>query len=166
MKQTGDSYHWTNELLRTIPFEKWDVCPDVVKSTLNWQVGHLIVSHYFHSVMVIKGHQVDILRQIPLKEYDAYFTEGNPEMTIGKLDSRTLFEQLHFMQKSSLEIIKNLIDEDLSKPLKPSAIPHPIAKNKLESLDWNIKHTMYHCGQIGILKRIVDKRHDFGLKSN
>ncbi|MCE7059373.1 hypothetical protein [Dyadobacter sp. CY343] len=31
-------------------------------------------------------------------------------------------------------------------------------------IDWNIKHTVYHCGQIGILSRIVEKRFDFGLR--
>lgn len=99
-----------------------------------------------------------------MKEYDEYFTTSSPELTIGKVDSKTLFEQLDYIQKSSLSIIDNLKSEELYHPLEPSPIPHPIAKNKLEALDWNVKHTMYHCGQIGILKRIVTKRHDFGLR--
>ena len=33
-----------------------------------------------------------------------------------------------------------------------------------EALEWNINHTMYHCGQIGVLKRVVDARYDFGLQ--
>ena len=166
LKQTSDSYTWTNELLKTIHFDKWDVCPDVIKSTLNWQVGHLIMSHYFHSIMVIKGHQMDIIKRIPMKEYDEYFTNSSPDLAIGKVDSNTLFEQLDFIQKSSLALIQNLKSEDLYRPLEPSPVPHPIAKNKLEALDWNVKHTMYHCGQIGILKRIVAERHDFGLRKN
>lgn len=163
-KQTSDSYTWTNELLKTIPVDKWDVCPGVIKSTLNWQVGHLIMSHYFHSIMVIKGHQMDIIKRIPMKEYDEYFTNSSPELTIGKVDSNTLVEQLDFIQKRSLNIIDNLTSEELYQSLEPSPVPHPVAKNKLEALDWNVKHTMYHCGQIGILKRIVDERHDFGLR--
>jgi hypothetical protein len=68
------------------------------------------------------------------------------------------------MQGRSLEIIKELAPENLHAALEPTRIPHPIAKTKFESLDWNIKHTMYHCGQIGILKRVVDKRYDFGFR--
>ncbi|WP_216824389.1 hypothetical protein [Emticicia sp. TH156] len=38
------------------------------------------------------------------------------------------------------------------------------SKTKFEALDWNIKHTLWHCRQIGLLKRVVDKRYDFGLR--
>jgi len=40
---------------------------------------------------------------------------------------------------------------------------HPIAKNNFEALDGNIKHTLWHCGQLGILKRVLNERFDFGL---
>jgi hypothetical protein len=56
-----------------------------------------------------------------------------------------------------------LTESDLESELEKTDTPHPIAKNKYEALDWNIKHTMWHCGQLGILKRIIDKRFDFGL---
>lgn len=162
--QTSDAYNWTHKLLNTIPFEKWDICPAVIYSTLNWQVGHLIVSHYYHAIMVIKGHQMGVLRKVPMKEYDEYFTNGNPELTIGKVAPQTLLEQLSFIHQISINILQSLNSDDLHMPLVSGFSPHPIAKTKLEALDWNIKHTMYHCGQIGILKRVVDERYDFGLK--
>ncbi len=62
------------------------------------------------------------------------------------------------------KVIKSLSDQDLESELSPTEVPHPVAKNKFEAIDWNIKHTMWHCGQIGILKRIIDERFDFGLK--
>lgn len=55
-------------------------------------------------------------------------------------------------------------ESDLEQPLEPFIIEHPVAKTKQEAIDWNIKHTMWHCGQIGLLKRFLVKRHDFGLK--
>lgn len=164
LHQTKDAYHWVNELLKTIPFEKWDTYPNVINSTLSWQVGHLIMSNYYHSIMVIKGHQMNILQKVPLKEYDNYYTDGDPVATVGKVDPEVLFVQLKLVQKSSISIIEDLTSEELYSPLEPTPTPHPIAENKLEALDWNIKHTMYHCGQIGILKRIVAARHDFGLR--
>lgn len=163
-RQTENVYEWTNKLIESVPFTKWNNTPDVVETNITWQVGHLIMSHYFHTMMVIVGHQRDVFEKIPLKEYDEIFTSGGPNGVKGKVDPEVLLGQLRYVQFRSLEIINSMTPERLSAALEPTHIPHPIAKTKFESLDWNIKHTMYHCGQIGILKRVVDVRYDFGLR--
>ena len=84
VNQTLNAYEWVNRLLAEIPLNKWEIIPDVIESNVNWQVGHLIVSHYFHSVMVIKGHQMDILQTIPMREYSDLFTTSAPMLAIGK----------------------------------------------------------------------------------
>lgn len=162
--QTKDAYEWTNKLITSIPGEKWDQTPDIVETNVTWQVGHLIMSHYFHSIMVIAGHQMDVFQKVPLKEYNAIFTDGLPNNVVGKTNANDLLSQLRIVQEKSLQILSRLSAADLDSKLEPTPTPHPIAKTKFESLDWNIKHTMYHCGQIGILKRIVHERHDFGLR--
>lgn len=165
LQQTQNAYDWANRVIKSIPYEKWDTTPDIIESNIAWQTGHLIVSYYFHSIMVIKGHQMDILQKLPFKEYSGLFTTGSPAELKGKIDAAQLYEHLLFMEQRSLEIIRSLNEEDLQKELEPSPIPHPIATTKLEALDWNIKHTMYHCGQVGLIKRVVDQRYDFGLKA-
>jgi hypothetical protein len=162
--QTDNAYSWTNTLLNSIPFEKWDLVPDIVESSISWQAGHLIMSFYFHSIMVVVGHQKDVLQKIPLREYDGLFTVAAPRDAVGKVNPQELFDHLKLMQQKSLEVISGLSADDLEKDLMPSPTPHPIAKNKLEAIDWNIKHTMWHCGQIGLIKRVVDERFNFGLK--
>ena len=114
--------------------------------------------------MVIVGHQRDVFEKVPLKEYDEIFTNGDPAAVKGKINPEILLGQLKYVQRRSLEIVKSMTPEGLQASLEPTHVPHPIAKTKFESLDWNIKHTMYHCGQIGILKRVVDTRYDFGLR--
>ncbi|MEZ4902328.1 MAG: DinB family protein [Spirosomataceae bacterium] len=163
-KQTKDAYDWTNKLIHSIPFDKWDLMPKVIETTVSWQVGHLIVSHYYHSVMVIIGHQMDILQKIPLKEYNTFFTDGLPENAINKASPITLRNHLAIVQEKSLSIIKTLSVTEFNEKLVPTSTPHPIAQTKFEALDWNIKHTMYHCGQLGILKRVIDQRYDFSLR--
>ncbi|MCS3795557.1 DinB family protein [Niastella sp. OAS944] len=163
-KQTDDAYSWTNKLLHSIPPQKWDVLPEVAGTTVTWQAGHLIMSHYFHSVMVIVGHLKDVFPVVPLQQYDKLFTNADPKDSIGVTKPQELHDKLMFIQKRSIEVISSLTDADLEQPLVPSPTPHPIAKTKYEALDWNIKHTMYHCGQIGMIKRIVDQRYDFGLR--
>ena len=164
ISQTSNAYDWTNKLIETIPLEKWEIIPGTVESSINWQVGHLIISHYFHSIMVIRGHQMDILKKLPIKDYSDLFTVSAPILSVGKTNSLKLFQDLKIMQQKSMEILAALPDSELHSLLEPTPTPHPIATTKFEAMDWNIKHTMYHCGQIGILRRIVDQRYDFGLK--
>lgn len=164
LKQTKDAYNWTNKLLHSIPQDKWDTIPAVIESNITWQVGHLIMSFYYHSIMVIAGHQMDILQKIPLKEYDVLFTDGEPEKVVGKVNPKDLWDQLNLMEQKSIEIIESLSEDALESKLEPTQVPHPIAKTKFEALDWNIKHTMWHCGQVGLLKRVIHERYDFGLQ--
>ncbi|GAB3903798.1 DinB family protein [Larkinella knui] len=164
INQTSNAYEWTNKLLEAVPFDKWETIPDTVESTINWQVGHLIISHYFHAIMVIRGHQMDVLQRIPIKDYSDFFTVSAPILSVGKTNSMTLLRDLKVIQQKSIEILASLSSAELNRPLEPTPTPHPIAATKFEAIDWNIKHTMYHCGQIGILSRIVAKRYDFGLK--
>jgi hypothetical protein len=165
-KQTEDAYGWTNKLLHSIPHEKWDVMPEVIETTVSWQVGHLILSFYYHSVMGIVGHLKDVFPVVPLQQYDKLFTNADPKNSIGKTNPKELQDQFVFMQQRSLAVIRSLAEDDLDKPLLPTSTPHPIANTKLEAIDWNIKHTMYHCGQLGIIRRIVDQRYDFGLRKD
>jgi len=161
--QTANAYDWTNKLINSIPHDKWDQTPEIIESNVTWQVGHLIMSFYYHSIMVITGHQMDILQQIPMKEYDKLFTHAAPREAVGKTDPVVLQSQLALLQQKSLHTIRTLSPDDLEKKVEPTTIPHPIATSKFDAIDWNIKHTMWHCGQIGMLKRIIDERFDFGL---
>jgi len=162
--QTKNAYEWTNKLIESIPTEKWDEIPNNIETNVTWQVGHLIMSFYFHSIMVIKGHQMDVIQEMPLQEYNQLFTKASPINTVGKTNPTALVEHLKLVQRKSLDIIQSLSENNLKNDLEKTDTPHPIARTKYEALDWNIKHTMWHCGQIAILKRIVDKRYDFGLK--
>lgn len=163
-KQTQSAYALTNKLIGSIPYDHWNTIPPVADTSVTWQVGHLIMSFYFHSIMVISGHQPDILQKIPLREYDTFFTDASPELSQGKFAPEILHEQLMVMEQKSMSIIGSLSTEDLDSPLHPSPIKNPMADTKFEALDWNIKHTLWHCGQIGMLKRIVHERYNFGLK--
>lgn len=163
-KQTASAYQWVDQLVEPVPLDKRKIIPPTVESSIDWQLGHLIISYYFHSIMAIRGHQMDILQQLPIRDYSTWFTLAGPSQSVGKVDSATLVEHLQFMQQKSLAVLATLPDSELDDPLEPTPTSHPIATTKREAIDWNIKHTMYHCGQIGLIKRVVDKRHDFGLR--
>ncbi len=161
-RQTEGTYQWINRLIDPIDYEKWDDTPDVVASNISWQVGHLIMSLYYHTIMCTVGHRKEILMEIPLREYANYFDTGLPQKAMGQFNPGDLHLQFKYIQKQSLEIIDSLTSADLERPLEPTRMPHPIAKTKYETIDWNIKHTMWHAGQIALIKRVIDEPHDFG----
>ncbi|NME71435.1 DinB family protein [Flammeovirga aprica] len=164
LKQTEDAYQWLNKLVESIPYEKWDQIPENVETNVTWQVGHLIMSFNFHSIMTIRGAQPELYQKFPIREYADLFINAQPSECVGKVEPEVLMEHCKIVQRKSLDIIASLDEADLSEKLEPTKVPHPIADVKFEALDWNIKHTMWHCGQIGVLKRVLDKRYDFGLK--
>lgn len=163
-RQTQNVYDWTNKLLNTIPFHLWDITPEILSSNIIWQAGHLVISFYYHSIIVIKGHQMDLLQKIPMKDYATLFDKADPLSSVGKMDPKIIYDHLLIVQQRSIDVIRSLSLEDLQNDLEPSQLVHPVAKTKLEALEWNLNHTMWHCGQIGMIKRIIDTRYDFGRK--
>lgn len=103
---------------------------------------------------------------MPLKFYGHLFTQAAPAAAVGQVTPNELVEDLKEIQDHSLAIIGELKEEELQADLEPTGFPHPIAKDKLEALDWNIKHTLWHCGQLALLKRVIDKRYEFDLRHN
>ncbi|UEG51365.1 hypothetical protein LLH06_10310 [Mucilaginibacter daejeonensis] len=164
LQQTTDAYTWTNRLLESLPIEKWEISPPVIGSNALWQAGHLLVSFYYHSILVIRGHQQTILQSIPLKLYGQLFTQDAPATAVGQVNPYQLAEDLKKMQEHSLTIIKTINEEELLTELEPTGFVHPVANNKLGALDWNIKHTLWHCGQLALIKRVIDARYQFDLQ--
>lgn len=165
LKQTEDAFRWTNKLIDTVPTERWDVIAHGSESTISWQVGHQIISIYYHTIMTTVGHIPDIIGQLNLRQHTEMcgFDTLAANM-VGKTDPGQLRKDLDYMQKQSLGVIKSLSCTDLRDEVEPTKMPHPVAKTKFEAIDWNIKHTMWHCGQIATLKRMVDRPYDFGLR--
>ncbi len=164
-KQTESAFEWTNKLIVSVPAEKWDIIADGIGSNLSWQIGHQIISIYYHTIMTTVGHISEIIEKLNLGhyteicKYDTYAKE-----MVGKTDPKQLMEHLKIMQGKSLKVIGSLSVNDLHETIEPTKVPHPIAKTKFDAIDWNIKHTMWHCGQIATIKRIVDYSFEFGVK--
>ncbi|UJH68385.1 DinB family protein [Allomuricauda sp. SCSIO 65647] len=165
VNQTKNAFEWTNKLIAPVPTEKWEILADGIGSNLSWQVGHQIISIYYHTILTTVGHDFELIEKLNLRGYtemSGYDTFAKD--MIGETKPEQLKEHLEYMQRHSLSVIESLSVNDLHKAVEPTKVPHPIAKTKFEAIDWNIKHTMWHCGQIATWKRIVDHPHDFGLK--
>lgn len=164
-QQSEDAYRWMNKLIDSVPTDKWDATPEGIASNISWQVGHQIISIYYHTIMTTVGHISEIIEKLDLRQYMKMCSfDTLPVNMVGKVTPQTLKEHLLFIQGRSLKIISSFNQSDLHNHVEPTKMPHPVAKTKFEAIDWNVKHTMWHCGQIAILIRVVDKAYDFGLK--
>ena len=163
-KQTKHSYHWLNKIIEDIPENKWELTPEKIETNIVWQIGHLIVSINYHSIIVINGQPIEIYKDFPFQKYAELFTKAKAKDAIGKVSVSELKKFSELFQKKSLDTLNYLSDDELNNPLEPFVIKHPIAKTKQEAIEWNIQHTMWHCGQIGLLKRYLSNKQDYGLK--
>lgn len=99
------------------------------------------------------------------QNYITWFAFGkSPKEVAHFASAEVLAQHLEAIHEKSIQSIRKLTEENLQEPLAPAKVPHPIAKNKYEALSWNVQHTMWHGGQLGILKRVLDERYDFGLQ--
>jgi len=146
----------TIELLDNTPIELWYETPEIIKSNIAWQVGHLIVSQFYHSIAVIRKPDLQIYIDIPLKEYIPIYSMFT-KSTINELQPspEILLSQLHKMNEYARQSIGSLSENELNDKLEPTKFPHPIAKTKYEALTWSFRHEMWHLGQIATLKRVL-----------
>jgi len=165
LKQTQDAHIWTNKLIDSIPMAHWEDTPDTLSSNISWQVGHLVISEYYHAILVVTGFDEEITQKIDLKAHNQlYGYESVPSELVEQSSSEELRAQLLFMQNKVIQNVSTLTLNDLESNVKqPIKQKHPVAKTKLEAVSWNIKHTMWHCGQIASIKRLIHGGFDFGL---
>lgn len=96
-----------------------------------------------------------------MREYNAAFGYGSAPKNDTGFTNEKLVRDIILVQEKSLNIISNLSDEDLKEPLIEAKTPHPVASTKGEAIDWNIKHNMWHVGQMATLVRILGERIKF-----
>jgi len=155
----------TVELLESTPSELWYETPEIIKSNVAWQVGHLIVSQFYHSIAVISQPELQIYKDIPLKDYIpiySMFTKSTDNDL--RPSPETLLSHLKLMEEYAQKSIGTLTEKDLDKALEPTKFPHPIAKTKYEALTWSFRHEMWHLGQIATLKRVLGNPIDWYKK--
>jgi len=134
VRQTQDAYGWTDKLINSIPQTQWDNVPDIVESSVSWQTGHLVVSLYFHSIMAMVGHQMDLLHKLPLRDYDSLFTNGHPKKAVGKVRPEQLRNHLTLMQQRSIAVIGDLAESELKVHCRQPKYRIPLPKINLKPL--------------------------------
>jgi uncharacterized damage-inducible protein DinB len=162
--QTIESHNWANKLLHNISDEKWFVTPEIIGTNFAWQLGHLTLSQYYYTIVLLNGPNKDFAEKVNMKKYSGLFANGQKRNELfSEVTVDDLKENWNLLQNQTIKILDNLQDKDLNDEIFKLPKPHPFVKTKENSISWNVKHTMWHCGQIAILRRIIDKPLDYGM---
>lgn len=162
--QIIESHHWANKLIDNITDEKWFLTPEIIETNLAWQIGHLTLSQYYYTVVLVNGPQKEFAEKLNMKKYSGLFANGlKKRELLSEVTVEELKKNWELMQNQTIETLANLQDKDLSSEIFKLPKLHPFVKTKVNAISWNIKHTMWHSGQMGMLKRIIDKPLDFGM---
>ena len=148
------SSSWTRYLLKDFDASKEFDIPTGLKSNINWQVGHIMLSRHFHSVVSTFGKQDSLMEEIPFVEYAKLYAMGSdPSANIDTKPSiETMMKQLRRIDETSIDLIENMdLDQMNQDPLRA----HPVAKTKYDALMWSSQHQMWHNGQIASLKSFL-----------
>jgi len=149
-KDILSSMNWTDKLLKEVNETNWKVNPKSMKTNINWQVGHMIISHYFHCIASIIGSDEKIKEQFSPRQFSVYYGMGSsPTKSIeDKPNHQELLNHLSLVDRRSLEILDDISEDAL---VEAPIINNPVAKLKEDAFIWSVKHRMWHNGQIALI---------------
>ncbi len=138
--------------------------PEILETNLAWQIGHLTLSQYYYAIVLIIGPQHDFSESINMKKYSRLFATGQKRKELSsEISGKELADNWQSIQTLTIQTLTNLQDSDINTETFKMQKSHPFVRTKENSISWNIKHTMWHCGQMAMLKRIIDTPLDFGM---
>ncbi|MGD1844919.1 MAG: DinB family protein [Salibacteraceae bacterium] len=155
--QIRSSDRWIDYVLSDLKPEEWELVT-AVNSSINWQIGHLILSKYFHGVMSIfpAEHEIHVpfRAHFPLQELQKhYFIKSNPGADWpDRFSTEHLKEDRAMMTQMVSDAVQKLPEAELDQH---TSTPNPAAKNKFGALTFVFKHQMWHAGQMAMIKRIL-----------
>ncbi len=149
--------NWTFNLISDIDENDCGIV-EVLNTSINWEIGHIIISKYFHSVQSIldKDNRIitELNQKMPIAElFKYYFAGSNPlENWKNRPNKKQLLEYKNEIDLGTSRILKILTENNLTDQTE---IGNPVAKTKYEALTFTFKHQMWHNGQIAMIKRII-----------
>jgi len=138
-------------VLKGIEPEQWDFISPILGSSVNWQVGHILLSKTIFGLELVTG---EIPAWIDLELLKCCYDRGSSAVTL----------PLQHPDKNHLLSLMQQLDEKLEQTI-PQVNPDnwndlvlspiPIVKTRGESALFAGGHQMYHNGQIALIKKLM-----------
>ncbi|MEQ8521023.1 MAG: hypothetical protein RIC15_02600, partial [Vicingaceae bacterium] len=109
----------------------WRSAESGLKTNLNWQAGHMIISHYFHGIVSLKGSDEALKRSFDPKEYSKLYGMGSDprENLDEKPGHEILINNLEILDNRCIEIVSDMNESMLTEA---TVLDNPMAKTKYE----------------------------------
>ena len=151
LNELNQGIKWTKRIFEDVHESKWNEKHAAIESNLNWQMGHILISHYFHGIACIQGPDEIIKSTFSPRAYSLYY--GMDTKPFNNMEDKpnklALTKYLDLVDSRCLEIVSSLKDSDFKEV---TALDNPVAKTKRDALLWTVKHRMWHNGQAAMIK--------------
>ena len=144
----------TDKLIADINSDDWLTTHDVLKTNINWQIGHVIVANYLHGIASITGSNAEFKQMVDVPSFVKFYGPNSKPNDF--LDEKPSTANLLDIYEKTFTLIQSAMFEldevDLDAD---TAIPNPAVKTKYQALMWMAQHQSWHNGQIATLKRVL-----------
>jgi len=154
LEQLDFARRYTLERVDTVPLEDWFTIPAGGVSHVAWQVGHLAATEYRLCLERLRPRTAADEDLIPDAMLTQFARTSQPDAVTGFAAEqiRDAFDAVHAQVMKELPTYP---DADLDRPpLKP----HPLFNTRIAGLRYTPLHEMIHCGQIGMLRRMLGQK--------
>lgn len=79
IKQTQSSIDWINKLCKDLPDEAWVNSPEILNTSIAWQIGHLSLSQYYYLIVLLNSPKPEVAEKFSLKNIPSYLQKEFPK---------------------------------------------------------------------------------------
>ena len=156
IKQIEFARSYTLSLLSEIADDEWFTMPPGCCTHVAWQVGHLAMAEYGLCLFRQRGRsEVDLT--LMTSSFRKSFSRGtipepDPAKNPSQAEIRDVLDRVH---AQVLLELPTFTPEQLAEPVD---MPYAAYATKLGCLIFCSHHEMLHCGQLGLLRRLMGKQ--------
>jgi hypothetical protein len=156
IKQIEFARSYTLSLLAEIADDEWFTMPAGCSTHVAWQIGHLAMAEYGLCLFRQRGRS-EVDTTLMTSSFRKAFSRGSiPEPDPAKNPSpaeiRDVLDRVH---AQVLLELPTFTPDQLAEPVD---MPYAAYATKLGSLLFCSHHEMLHCGQLGLLRRLLGKQ--------
>lgn len=152
-RQIESARNYTLTLIDGIEDADWFRIPEGAPTHLAWQLGHLTMAQYMLTLFRLRGKQPSD-EEFITKKFLRRFLKGTtpdpaPENNLPVSEIRAAFDRVY---AQLMEELPGFNDDDLTQTVQE---PYFAENTTFGSLLFCSHHEMLHCGQIGLLRRLL-----------
>jgi hypothetical protein len=142
-------------LIADIADEDWFYMPQGI-THVAWQVAHLAMAQYGLCLFRVRGRSTEDIHLMP-SDFRKKFSRGSTPIA-DPAENPTpvqIRDVLNRVYEQSMKELSTYTDEQLNAPVDE---PHAVFATKLGAIFFCSSHEVLHCGQIGLIRRLIGKK--------